>query len=146
MALELPQSAEAYRYAVDELVRFGDLDLLGHVNNKSYLGYAESARAPFLQALGLWVTDSPQLGVIVHTAVDFLRELHYPNRLRVGIGTWRIGRSSYALGHGIFCEGQCMALVLTQLVRIERESRRPVALDPEQRQRLLEWALPGSGL
>lgn len=119
----------AYRYWVPEIVRFADLDLIGHVNNKAYATYAESGRAAFLRHIGLWRPDATRHSVIVRLEIDYRRELHYPAELRIGVRTLRIGRRSFTLGLGIFNGDICVATVVTVFARIDGTTRAAVALD-----------------
>ncbi len=129
--------AASYRYWTDERVRFADLDLLGHVNNKSFTVYAESGRAAFLQKVGLWIEDSRRQTVLARLEIDYRRELHYPNNLRLGVRVLAVGRTSFTLGLGIFDQtGACVATVITVLVRIDGSSRAAVELNDSERAQL----------
>lgn len=137
--LRAPTTAEGYRYWVDENVRFGDLDLLGHVNNKSYLDYAESVRAAFLRAIGIWMPGRVEQSVLAHIEVDFLRELHYPNPLRLGVAVLHIGTTSFSLAHGVFCNDICTGTIVARAVWIDTRSRRPIPLGDAERDALTAW-------
>lgn len=134
-----PTTVGGYRYWVDENVRFGDLDLIGHVNNKSYLDYAESVRAPFLRSIGLWTPGRVEQSVIAHIEVDYLRELHYPNPLRLGAAVLQIGTTSFSLAHGVFCNDVCTGTIVARAVWIDTRSRRPIPLGDAEREALMAW-------
>jgi acyl-CoA thioester hydrolase len=123
----------AYRYWVPEIVRFADLDLIGHVNNKAYATYAESGRAAFLRHTGLWRPDAMRHSVIVHLEIDYRRELHYPADLRIGVRVLNIGQRSFTLGLGIFHGDICAATVVTVFARIDASARTAVVLDDAER-------------
>lgn len=128
-----------YRYWVDEFVRFGDLDLIGHVNNKSYLDYAESVRAPFLRSIGLWTPGRVEQSVIAHIEVNYLRELHYPNPLRLGAAVLQVGNTSFSLAHSVFCNDICTGTIVARAVWIDTRSRRPIPLGDAEREALMAW-------
>lgn len=134
-----PTTAEGYRYWADENVRFGDLDLIGHVNNKSYLDYAESVRAPFLRSIGIWSPGRIEQSVIAHIEIDYLRELHYPNTLRLGAAVLHVGTTSFSVAHGVFCNHVCTGTIVARAVWIDTRSRRPVALGSTEREALMAW-------
>lgn len=134
-----------YRFWTGERVRFADLDLLGHVNNKAFTAYAESGRFAFLSETGLWEPGAPRQNVIARLELDYLRELHHPAELRVGVNVLRIGESSFSLGQGIFNGGLCVAAVVTVLVRIDAITRKAVALDDSERLRLQPYCAPMTG-
>lgn len=131
-----PPSPDVYRFWITEHIRFADLDLLGHVNNKAFLTYAESARAAFLRETGLWVPQAPRQNVLARLEIDYRRELHYPGELRVGVRVLDIGRTSFRLGIGVFDGEHCAATITTVLVRIDVATRAAVALDNDERERL----------
>lgn len=128
-----------YRYWVPEVVRFADLDLIGHVNNKAYATYAESGRAAFLRHAGLWQINATRHSVIVRLEIDYRRELHYPAELRVGVRVLGIGRRSFTLGLGIFHGETCAATVVTVFARTDAQTRKSVELDAGERASLSRY-------
>ncbi|MES0874685.1 acyl-CoA thioesterase [Sinimarinibacterium thermocellulolyticum] len=129
----------AYRFWVPEHVRFADLDLIGHVNNKAYATYAESGRAAFLRHIGLWRPDAARQSVVVRLQIDYRQELHYPAELRIGVRVLDIGRRSFTLGLGIFHGERCAATVVTVFARVDARTRRAVELDDAERAALGEY-------
>jgi len=141
----LPSATDpaAYHFWVEEHIRFADLDLLGHVNNKAFTVYAESGRAAFLLKTGLWVPHAPRQNVLARLEIDYRRELHYPGTVRVGVRVLSIGRSSFTLGLGLFDGDACAAVAVTVLVRIDSSSRASVALDADERACLTPYLATG---
>lgn len=131
-ALRSAQDPEAYSFWIEEHVRFADLDVLGHVNNKAFFTFAESGRVVFLKTTGLWKPGANRQGVIVRAEMDYHRELHFPATLRIGMRVLKIGRTSFTLGLGMFNGDQCVATNVTVVVRIDTQSREPVALNEEE--------------
>lgn len=134
-----------YRFWTAERVRFADLDLLGHVNNKAFTTYAESGRFAFLSETGLWEPGAPRQNVIARLELDYLRELHHPAELRVGVNVLRIGERSFSLGQGIFNGDVCVAAAVTVLVRIDARTRKAVVLEDAERQLLRPYCVPATG-
>ena len=69
-----------------DVLRFGDTDMLGHVNNAVFATLCESGRVDFYRKR---LDDALPLGafwVIVRLVIDFRAELHYPGEVRTG--TW----------------------------------------------------------
>jgi acyl-CoA thioester hydrolase len=130
-----------YRHWVPEVVRFADLDVLGHANNKSVMTYIESGRVALLRQMfgEIWTGDKPP--VAVHMAVDFLAEIHWPNALEVGNAVLRQGNSSFELATAVFIGARCYAAARSTLVRIDKVTRRPVSLGDAERAELTRWAL-----
>jgi acyl-CoA thioester hydrolase len=93
-----------YKHWVDDHVRFGDLDPLGHVNNNAIGQYFENARAFLFMLVTPGWPRSEDLFILARTAIDFRRELHLPAALRVGSRILKIGRTSMVLGNALFAE------------------------------------------
>ncbi len=77
-------------------VRWGDVDMLGHVNNAKFFTYDESVRMSYfapLRSLDASYFDA-QGPILAHIACDFLAQLHYPAELEIGLRVTRMGRSS----------------------------------------------------
>lgn len=146
MSTKNPAAADpaSYRFWTAERVRFADLDLLGHVNNKAFTTYAESGRFAFLSETGLWEPGAPRQNVIARLELDYLRELHHPAELRVGVNVLRIGERSFSLGQGIFNGDVCVAAAVTVLVRIDVITRKAVVLDDTERRRLQPYGVPAT--
>lgn len=100
---------EEYRLAaeggieVEQQIRWGDLDALGHVNNTVFFQFCESARIAYFTAIGLErfqtkPTDGPGM---VSGSLNFRRQLRYPGRVIVSARTTRIGTKSYTLAYVI---------------------------------------------
>lgn len=116
-----------YRHWTDEHVRFNDLDPLGHANNNAIGVYFESGRVGFHDAIGLRDNLENQF-VAARTVIEYKAEIHRPNRLRIGTGVLRIGRTSWMLGCGLFIGDRCMATNECVLVLIDTGTRRPVQI------------------
>ena len=84
-------------------VRYADIDAQRHVNNVTYFAYMESARARYLQHLGLWDgRDFLKIGIIVAEAsCSYKAAIGYGQSLRVGVRTARLGTKSLELHYSI---------------------------------------------
>ncbi len=97
-------------------VQWGDMDMLGHVNNVIYFRYIESARiAYFDQLLGnnpeIWGGEGP---ILAEIQCKFIRQLHYPAQLEIGTRTVRIGGRSLHLECVVFSRGEVSAVASSQ--------------------------------
>jgi acyl-CoA thioester hydrolase len=111
-----PTDPASYKYWAAEHVRFADLDMLGHVNNKAYSTYYESGRIAYMRARGM--SDSPEFGMaLVRLEIDFRKEILYPATLRIGLRLQRVGRSSLTLACAIFNGDVCASTSIAILVR-----------------------------
>ncbi|MGL6071956.1 acyl-CoA thioesterase [Craterilacuibacter sp.] len=85
------------------VMRWGDMDAIGHLNNAVYFRYLEQIRIDWLEEAGFPITPDGIGPVIAHTACHFKREIAYPNTLHISIELEHLGRSSLKLRHRFFC-------------------------------------------
>lgn len=118
----------SYKSWQEEHVRFGDLDVLGHVNNLAMGSYFENARvALHRQVFPNWPQVS-HLFVLAHTSFDYYHELLYPAQLRIGTRVLKFGRSSMHTGAALFHEEKVIAQSQTVSVLIDNKTRKPVEI------------------
>ena len=82
---------------------WGDLDPFGHVNNLTYLRWAETARVDYLLRIGQF-PDLPPAGVapiLASMKCDYRRVVNHPDTLLIGTRIPRIGNSSIQMIHRI---------------------------------------------
>ena len=120
----------------EDIIRFADLDVLGHVNNVAYMVYFETGRIAFLEKLGRPPRDrrdGPTF-VLAHIAADYLAELHYPGTVEIGTAVRHVGNSSFHLGHGVFHDGICSAIATSVIVQVQGDPLQSVPLTDEQKE------------
>ena len=84
------------------LLRWGDEDSYGHVNNARYFSFMESARMGYLAAIGLDRFETETVGVaLVATNCNFRKQLHYPGRLEVKARVSEIRNRSFRMAYEI---------------------------------------------
>ncbi len=121
-----------YRFWADEHVRFADLDMLGHVNNKSFATYYETVRTEYMRLRGLWDTKDSGLAV-VRVEIDYLKEIGYPATLRVGLRLLRLGRSSATMACAIFDGDVCTSTSISVVVRFNPALHKSQAFSEAER-------------
>ena len=123
-------------------MRWGDMDAFGHLNNAKYFTYCESARIAYFEAIGLGPLRGPEgeAPAVVTATCNFLRQVHYPATLEVGVRTVKIGRSSFTLEYGIFPQGgdDPVADGSSVVVWVDYAAGESVALPESLKQRILE--------
>ena len=113
-----------FQYWYQEKLRFSDTDMIGHVNNVAFAALFESGRVNFTRS---GVIENMPEGVLVvmrRLELDYRAELHWPAEVDIGARLLRIGRSSFAIGNGMFNGETCVATAVTTLVMIDRRTRR----------------------
>jgi acyl-CoA thioester hydrolase len=119
-----------------DVIRYGDTDRQGHVNNAVFATFLESGRVRFLYDPS---NDMPPPGsgfVIAQMLVDFREELHWPGEVEIGTVVLKIGRSSVSLGQGLFSGERCVATAETVLVLMDDKTRRSTPFPDATRRRL----------
>jgi acyl-CoA thioester hydrolase len=84
-------------------VRWGDMDVMGHVNNAKYFTYCESARMSYFRAVGM---DEHREGgrfgpALAAAQLNFRQQVRYPAELAVATRVSEIGRSSFRMEYQI---------------------------------------------
>ena len=82
-------------------VRWGDLDAFNHVNNATFLVYAQEARLAWLAKVpGVWF-DETMMPVVAAANMNYRRQLAWPADIVVELATTRVGTSSLTIAHRI---------------------------------------------
>ena len=82
-------------------VRWGDLDAFNHVNNATFLVYAQEARLAWLAKVpGLWF-DETMMPVVAAANMNYRRQLAWPADIVIELATTRVGTSSLTIAHRI---------------------------------------------
>jgi len=125
--------------------RWTDNDMFGHLNNAVYYELFDTAINAWINTTtGNDPLAAPWLVVVAESGCRYFAELQFPDRLVVGLGVARLGRSSVTYRLGMFSDppGQVAAVGHWVHVYIDRQTRRPVAI-PESIRALLETARVG---
>ena len=87
-------------------VVWGDMDAFQHVNNVVYFRYFESARALYLQNLGVFAEmKATGIGPIVHSQrCRYLYPLTYPDQVQVGIRVSGMGDDRFVFEYRVLSE------------------------------------------
>ncbi len=98
---------------IEQKVRWGDMDAMGHVNNTALFQYCESARVAYLESLGLDQSEANTaagLGM-VRAALNFRRQVRYPATLTVTANVTATSERSFTLSYiiGDAANGQTVA-------------------------------------
>ena len=122
-------------YAIEQEVRWRDLDAFNHVNNATYLGYVEEARVRWFKTLsGEWAEQDPA-PILAAVTMNFRRPVGWPESLRIELFVERVGNKSVTVGHRILSTTQADLLYAdgnAVMVWINREGR-SVALPDDVR-------------
>lgn len=130
---------DSYRHFTTITTRWSDNDAYGHVNNTVYYQWFDSAVNALLVGAGLLDIDQGDpIGLVVETGCSYFAPLSFPGDVEVGIAIDRLGNSSVTYRIGIFAAGASEPAAQGQFthVYVGRQSRRPVPLPVEWREKL----------
>lgn len=91
---------------LDLRIDWAELDMFGHVNNVSFLKYAQAARINYWEQIGLYqhflaTGHGPMLASV---KCDFRKPLHYPGSLYILSRMAFIRNTSFSIQHRMFNE------------------------------------------
>ena len=102
------------RFQSKQYVRWGDLDAFGHVNNATYLVYAQEARYEWSKMIEM---------VVARAEVDFLAPI-YEGDIYLDIEIWvnKIGTSSFGVTYEMKNGDELVAVVKSVQVTVSMET------------------------
>ena len=128
---------ETFAVWARDILRFGDTDRLGHVNNAVFSTFFETGRVAALYPAGRSIAPSGMTWVIARLALDYRAEILWPGEVEVGTCVLRLGRSSATFGQGLFVEGTCRATAESVIVMMDMKTRKSASM-PEATRAALE--------
>ena len=138
-----PQLAD-YPHRVSDVIRYGDLDPQGHVNNAVFATYFESGRVAMFRNEDLGIGVDNATFVLVRQEIDFLRELRWPGEVVIGTALAELGRTSFTVAQALFEGDRCAAAARATMVMLDKTTRRPRPLAPPEIARLEQWKYRGT--
>lgn len=128
-ARKAPPPLSDFPSRTTDIIRYGDLDPQGHVNNAVFATYFETGRVNMFRRPDLGIGVSGSTLILARTEIDFLRELRWPGTVEIGTGIAAFGRSSFTVRQAIFRDGECAATGQATMVQFDLATRRPRPLD-----------------
>jgi len=138
------------------LTRWADNDMFGHLNNAVYYQLFDTAINGWINTnIDIDPLTISSLGIVAESGCRYFSEVHFPERLVIGLAVTRLGRSSVTYRLGVFraaeelaaagaggppaCGGGVTAVGHWVHVYVDRTSRRPVPI-PDAIRALLSTA------
>jgi len=130
------------RHSAKVHVRWNDLDAFGHINNASYLVFAQEARADFTWFTREKAGKQPLLAdmVVARAEVDYIEPI-YEGGMDIECQIWitRIGNASFEMEYELIHKGVIRARVKTTQVAVSMQTKRSRPLSDEEREFLAEY-------
>jgi acyl-CoA thioester hydrolase len=120
-------------------VRFGDTDMLGHVNNVSFVQFLEQSRVEWMYHLirqGIPRFDV----VVVHLTMDYRQQIHFGQHVEVEVWPSKLGNTSFEFSYHMWADGKLCAEARSVQVVIDPQTMQPIPISPQIRT-LLEQAM-----
>ncbi len=130
------------RYSGKAHVRWDDLDAFGHVNNATYLTYAQEARSDFFWFQRVREGSTPILSdmVVGRAEVDFIKPIYEGSfDLQVDMWVTNIGNSSFAMEYELISKNGLHARVKSVQVAVSHETKKSRPLTDAERDFLLQY-------
>jgi len=115
-----------------EIVRFRDLDAMGHVNNAVFATFLEQARIAFLSPQGAEVANM----ILARLEIDFRSPAEVGETIEISVRPTRVGRKSFELSYELHTGGRLVAEAKTVLVAYDYEQAQAVDIPDEWKERL----------
>lgn len=109
-------------------VRWGDLDMLGHVNNVAYMTYFETARVELIRTTGGLSRGDGIGAVVVQANISYRASATYPAALQVVSTISRFGTTSMDYHHVLRDRDgeQVYAEAVVTVVWVDMQANKPV--------------------
>ena len=119
------------KFQSKQYVRWGDLDAFGHVNNATYLVYAQESRYEWSKMLEM---------VVARAEVDFIAPI-YSGDIYIDIEIWvnKIGNSSFGLTYVMKNGDELLARVKTVQVTVSMETKKSRPINDAEREFLTKY-------
>ncbi|GAB1257400.1 thioesterase family protein [Aurantivibrio plasticivorans] len=134
MSSNSQHSLDFYPFKVELPIRYEDLDTQGHVNNVSIAGLYQESRVQCHREIFRDLRKQPWNGpvlskVLAEMRISYLREVHFPHAVTIGVGISRIGNSSYTMSSAMFQLGSCVGTSDATLVYVSEGKAYPIPTD-----------------
>jgi acyl-CoA thioester hydrolase len=130
---------DQYASRLEIRIDWSEIDAFGHINNLAIMKYAQSARANYLDILGLMKMQAEQKKgpILASISCQFKKPLYYPGNVTVRTKVDTIKNTSFGLMHDIFNDkGELVAQACDIIVFYDFSGETKLAIPQELRDRL----------
>ena len=119
------------RFTNKQYVRWGDLDAFGHVNNATYLVYAQEARYAWSKMIEM---------VVARAEIDFVAPI-YTGDIYIDVEIWvnKVGNSSFGVTYEMKNGDELIARVKTVQVTVSMETKKSRPISETEREFLTKY-------
>lgn len=123
-------------------IDWGDLDLLGHVNNVSIVRYLQAGRVMFMEKIGMPAVPGMKTGPIeAATEIQFRKQLNFPGDVEIRTAVREVKNTSIILDHQI-CDktGEIAVSAMEVIVFFDFVNQTKIPLTDEIRENILRYS------
>jgi acyl-CoA thioester hydrolase len=128
----------------EDVLRFGDTDAFGHVNNSVFSVLCESGRVHLFSTRLKPTLPSGTIFSIVRLTINFKAELHYPGVVRTGTWFTKLGRTSITVEQVLVSHDRVAATAEGVCVLVDAATRQPMPWPDAIRQAVQAMLRPGT--
>ena len=127
---------KGYSFSCPIQVRWRDLDAFGHVNNATFASYLEMARTDAWTEL-FGGRDALEIPFFVkRLEIDYRRPIGLDDEVRVWLRVGETRGASFTFEYLVEAAGEVAATAITRLACVDKQTGRPVPIDPKVRETL----------
>jgi acyl-CoA thioester hydrolase len=121
-------NAGSYPFSATIQTRFGDMDILGHINNVAMAALFENGRVQFNRSFGLPHRPGVRW-LIANVDIAYVAEGRFPDDTNIVSGVRQIGASSWTIASAAFQNGVCVATADSVIVYTDAGATVPIPDD-----------------
>ena len=121
------QDRDAYPHTAEIQTRYGDEDVLRHVNNISVAVYYDEARARLMRHIFELAGAPSDIRIVTaESRISYAGELFYPQPVEVRSGILKVGNASFQIGQAVFQQGRYAGFCETVFVQASKTGAEPL--------------------
>jgi len=130
--VRLPEGVPLHQ--MDIVVKWGDMDALGHVNNAQYFRYFEQVRLDWYYNAGCGVLGSTSDGfVIVNNYAEYRRAVEWPATVNIRMAGHSPGRSSFISTYTLCVGDDLYTTASSKVVWVDTQRNKSIPLPAKVR-------------
>ncbi|MGH8273870.1 MAG: acyl-CoA thioesterase [Gammaproteobacteria bacterium] len=140
--MDSSESPQSFVHRYREIIRWGDMDSFGHVNNVQFFRYLEGARVAYSrEVMGSYLRAAGESVILADQRCSFRAQLTWPGELDVYTRTAKVGRTSIHLAQLICRAGENETIATGEgvMVWFDFEAQQPAPLPEALRRRVVEY-------
>ncbi len=122
-------------------LRWGDMDVYGHINNVAYAQFMEQSRVQLMAETGFDPKNFAEAHVVARNEIDYIAPLEYQAQpVHMYLWVEQVGNATYTVGYELRNGETVHMRAKTRMVCLDLETNRPVRI-PEKMREYLEKTL-----